>query len=127
MRKMQMYGGNRLLIPAADQIPPCIGYLSPAGGMSVSPCAKHRRRRRAQSAMPLTPSTVGMLDGGEGAIGSRAWYTCISPFARGEQAHRAQGSRVLAVLAGDAVPVSRSQFTPSCAGKRPRETLTMHR
>jgi hypothetical protein len=63
--------------------------------------------------MPLTPSTVGMLDVGEGTIGSRARHNCIGPFARGDQARRAQGSGGLAVLAGDAFPVSRFPHDPS--------------
>ena len=41
--------------------------------------------------MPLMPSTVGMLDVGEGAIGFRARHDRIGPFARGEQGRRAQG------------------------------------
>ena len=45
------------------------------------------------SAQPLTPSTAGMLDGGEGAVGLTGTTACIGPFAQGDQARRAQGSR----------------------------------
>jgi len=54
------------------------------------PAAGGKRRVGAQ---PLTPSTVGMLDGGEGTTDARARQPCTGPFAHGEQARRAQGSR----------------------------------
>jgi hypothetical protein len=54
------------------------------------PAAGGKRRAGAQ---PLTPSTAGMLDGGEGTATSRARQPCIGPFAHGDQARRAQGSR----------------------------------
>ena len=54
------------------------------------PAAGGKRRAGAQ---PLTPSTKGMLDGGEGATDPRSSQPCIGPFAHGDQARRAQGSR----------------------------------
>jgi hypothetical protein len=37
----------------------------------LTPEAKHRRRRRARSAMPLTPSTAGRIEVGEGTCDAR--------------------------------------------------------
>jgi hypothetical protein len=60
---------------------------------------KHNDRRgsaaggKRVSAQPLTPSTEGMLDGGEGAVSLAKNTVCIGPFAHGDQALRAQGSR----------------------------------
>ena len=54
------------------------------------PAAGGKRRAGAQ---PLTPSTKGMLDGGEGTTDFRARQPCTGPFAHGDQARRAQGSR----------------------------------
>ena len=56
-----------------------------------SPAAGGKR----DSAQPLTPSTVGMLDAGEGAGDDRPRYHCTGPFAHGDNAHRAQESRGL--------------------------------
>ena len=62
------------------------GLLSDKRG----PAAGGKRRVGAQ---PLTLSTKGMLDGGEGTTGRRARQPCIGPFAHGDQARRAQASR----------------------------------
>ncbi len=58
--------------------------------------------KRRAGAQPLTPSTKGMLDGGEGTTASRARQLCIGPFAHGDQARRAQGSRGPGDQRGDA-------------------------
>ncbi len=59
-------------------------------GDARGPAAGGKRRVGAQ---PLTPSTKGMLDGGEGTADARTRQPCTGPFAHGDQARRAQGSR----------------------------------
>ena len=59
-------------------------------GNRRGPAAGGKRRLGAQ---PLTPSTTGMIDGGEGTNTPRQPYLCIRPFAHDEQARRAQESR----------------------------------
>ncbi len=51
--------------------------------------------KRRAGAQPLTPSTKGMLDGGEGITGLRARQPCIghSPTAIRPAARRGQGGR----------------------------------
>ena len=64
--------------------------MTTQNGDRRGPAAGGKRRDGAQ---PLTPSTKGMLDGGEGTTGRRARQPCIGPFAHGDQARRAQASR----------------------------------
>lgn len=72
------------------------------------------------SAQPLTPSTVGMLDGGEGAANLRTRQPCIGPFAHGDQARRAQESR------GPAYP-REDVRSPITSTTRVRNPLDQHR
>ena len=59
-------------------------------GNTPGPAEGGKRRTGAQ---PLTSSTSGMLDGGEGTTRHRTRQPCISPFAHDDQARRAQSSR----------------------------------
>lgn len=72
------------------------------------------------SALPLTPSTTGMLDGGEGTTGPRTRHPCLGPFAHGDQARRAQGSRGPAELHDD----SRSPFESTTRVRVPLDQHT---
>ena len=80
------------------------------------PAAGGKRRVGAQ---PLTPSTEGMLDGGEGTTDARARQPCTAPFAHGHQSRRAQGSRG---------PVDHPDDTPSppSSDTRVRDPLDQH-
>jgi len=80
------------------------------------PAAGGKRRAGAQ---PLTPSTKGMLDGGEGTTGLRARQPCIGPFAHGDQARRAQGSRGPGDQRGDVL-------SPMSSTTRVRDPLDQH-
>jgi len=80
------------------------------------PAAGGKRRAGAQ---PLTPSTKGMLDGGEGTTGLRARQPCIGPFAHGDQARRAQGSRGPGDQRGDVL-------SPMSSATRVRDPLDQH-
>ena len=80
------------------------------------PAAGGKRRAGAQ---PLTPSTKGMLDGGEGTTGLRSRQPCIGPFAHGDQARRAQGSRGPGGQHGDVL-------SPMSSATRVRNPLDQH-
>ena len=80
------------------------------------PAAGGKRRAGAQ---PLTPSTKGMLDGGEGTTGLRARQPCIGPFAHGDQARRAQGSRGPGDQRGEVL-------SPMSSATRVRDPLDQH-
>ncbi len=85
-------------------------------GDARGPAAGGKRRVGAQ---PLTPSTKGMLDGGEGTTGSRTRQPCIGPFAHGDQARRAQGSRGPVDQRDDAL-------SPMSSDTRVRDPLDQH-
>ena len=77
---------------------PVINTMQRLAEPLLGPRLRHQWRGPAAggkraSAQPLTPSTAGMLDGGEGASSTRPPQPCIGPFALGDQARRAQGSR----------------------------------
>ena len=75
--------------------------------------------KRRTGAQPLTPSTKGMLDGGEGTTDLRDCQPCIGPFAHGDQARRAQGSRGPGDQRGDA-------RSPMSSTTRVRDPLDQH-
>jgi transposase len=84
-------------------------------GDTPSPAAGGKRRAGAQ---PLTPSTAGMLGGGEGTADLRPRQPCTGPFAHGDQARRAQGSRG---------PEQRDDvFSPMSSSTRVRDPLDQH-
>jgi len=90
--------------------------MTTQNGDRRGPAAGGKRRDGAQ---PLTPSTKGMLDGGEGTTGPRARQPCIGPFAHGDQARRAQGSRGPGDQRGDA-------RSPMSSATRVRDPLDQH-